>query len=71
MNFARRTQPGADGRAAQVHHPQAFLALGDPPAIAGDRVGKGTHAATERRQHRVLQLGAATLTMSANSRSLA
>ncbi len=57
----RRPEPGADGRAAEVHHAQSLLALVDSPAIAGNRLGVRGHLAAEGHQHGVLQLGAADL----------
>ena len=50
-------QAGADGRAAEVHHPQALLALVDSPAVAADGLGVGGHLAAESHQHGVLQFG--------------
>ena len=41
----RRRQARADGRAAEVHHAQPLLALVDPPAVAGERLGVGRHLA--------------------------
>ena len=57
----RRAQAGADGRAAEVHHPEPLLALVDPPAVAGEGLGVGRHLAAERHEHGVLQFGAADL----------
>ena len=59
--LARRGQPGADGGAAQVHDAQPLLAFVDAPAVAVDGLGIGAHFAAQRRQHRILQLGAADL----------
>ena len=51
----------ADGRAPQVHHPEALEALGQAPAVPGEGLGPGAAAATEGGEHRVLQLGASDL----------
>ena len=41
----RRGEAGADGRAAEVDHAQALLALVDAPAVAVERLGVGAHLA--------------------------
>ena len=50
-------QTGADGGAAEIDHPQPFMALGDAPAVAVDRLGIGAKGPAGGDQHRVLQLG--------------
>ena len=56
-----RAQARADGRAAQVHHAQAFFALVDAPAVAGNGLGIGATFRAQRHEHRILKLGAADL----------
>ena len=59
--LARRSKPGADGRAAQVYHPQPLFALVNAPAIAVKGFGVGAHFAAQRGQHGVLHFRAAYL----------
>ncbi len=56
-----RGQAGADGGAAQVHHPQPLLALGQAPAVPVQRLGVGAHAPAQGGEHRVLAFGAGHL----------
>ncbi len=54
----RRRQTGPDRGAAQVDHPQPFLALVDPPPVPAEGLRVGAHLPAERGEHRVLHLRA-------------
>jgi len=54
-------EPGADRRTAEVHDPQALLALVDAPAVAVEGFGVGAHLASQRGEDAVLHLGAPDL----------
>ena len=58
---ARRGQPGADRRAAEVDHAQPLLALEHAPAVAAAGFGPGRAFGAERHRTGVLQLRAADL----------
>ncbi len=52
----RGGEPRSHGGPTQVDHPEPLLPLEGPPAVPGDRLGKGGELRPQRHGHRFLQL---------------